>query len=35
VEIFERSGHHPWAEEPQRFTAVVLDFLANLDRRTQ
>jgi len=34
VEIFERSGHHPWAEEPERFTAVVLEFLANLDRRT-
>ncbi|MGD8328695.1 MAG: alpha/beta hydrolase [Acidobacteriota bacterium] len=33
VEIFERSGHHPWAEEPQHFAAVVLDFLANPDRR--
>ncbi len=28
--VFERSGHHPWAEEPERFGEVVRGFL---DRR--
>lgn len=30
MEIFERSGHHPWVEEPERFTALVREFLADL-----
>jgi proline iminopeptidase len=28
LEIFEHSGHHPWVEEPERFTAVTRDFLS-------
>jgi pimeloyl-ACP methyl ester carboxylesterase len=30
LEVLERSGHHPWMEEPERFTALVGDFLAAL-----
>lgn len=28
LEVFERSGHFPHMEEPQRFAATLLDFLA-------
>lgn len=27
LEILERSGHHPWVEEPERFASVVREFL--------
>ena len=27
LEVFERSGHYPFVEEAQRFTAVVKAFL--------
>jgi len=30
-EIFQRSGHHPWAEEPERFAALVHAFLEEID----
>ena len=28
--IFEKSGHHPPKEEPEKFQAVVSEFLSNL-----
>ena len=28
IEIFERSGHHPFVEEPERFANVVADWMA-------
>jgi len=31
LEILERSGHHPWAEEPERFVALLQAFLGELD----
>lgn len=31
LEILERSGHHPWVEEPRRFEAVLHGFLRELD----
>jgi len=31
LEIFPRSGHHPWVEEPERFASLVGGFLAELD----
>lgn len=39
LEVFEQSGHFPHQDEPRRFAAVLLDFLATteavrLDRRT-
>jgi len=30
LRIFERSGHHPFFEEPQAFTATVADWMARL-----
>jgi pimeloyl-ACP methyl ester carboxylesterase len=30
LEIFERSGHYPYLEEPDRFTVVVGDFLTSV-----
>ncbi len=30
LEIFERSGHHPWAEEPERFEEILRGFLADI-----
>jgi proline iminopeptidase len=27
LEVFERSGHYPFVEEPERFTAIVQSFL--------
>jgi pimeloyl-ACP methyl ester carboxylesterase len=30
LEIFERSGHHPWVEEPGPFTRWIDEFLADL-----
>lgn len=27
LEVLERSGHRPWAEEPERFRAPVTEFL--------
>src|SRR5512132_3501284 len=32
LELFARSGHYPHLEEPERFTAVVADFLASVAR---
>jgi pimeloyl-ACP methyl ester carboxylesterase len=29
LEVFERSGHYPFVEEPDRFTAVVAGFLSS------
>ena len=31
VEIYEGAGHHPWIEEPERFSASIRRFLADLD----
>jgi len=31
LEIFEGTGHFPHAEEPERFTRVLLDFLATTE----
>ncbi|MFI5533886.1 alpha/beta fold hydrolase [Kitasatospora sp. NPDC051853] len=28
LELMDRSGHRPWVEEPERFTELVSDFLA-------
>jgi proline iminopeptidase len=33
MQIFERSGHHPFVEEPERFANVVADWMAT-ERRT-
>ena len=30
LEVFERSGHYPFVEEPERFTAVVAGFLSSV-----
>jgi pimeloyl-ACP methyl ester carboxylesterase len=30
LEVFERSGHYPFVEEPERFTAVVAAFLSSV-----
>jgi proline iminopeptidase len=30
--VFERSGHYPFVEEPDRFTAVVAAFLSSVTR---
>lgn len=30
LEIFERSGHHPWVEEPQHFERTVRGFLRDI-----
>ena len=30
LEIFERSGHSPFLEEPKRFAYVLKDFLASI-----
>jgi pimeloyl-ACP methyl ester carboxylesterase len=30
LEVFERSGHYPFVEEPDRFTAVVAAFLSSV-----
>lgn len=30
LHIFEKSGHHPWAEEPERFEATVREFLRDV-----
>jgi pimeloyl-ACP methyl ester carboxylesterase len=30
LEVFERSGHYPFIEEPERFTAVVAAFLSSV-----
>jgi pimeloyl-ACP methyl ester carboxylesterase len=32
LEVFERSGHYPFVEEPERFTAVVQAFLSSAAR---
>ena len=32
LEVFERSGHYPFLEEPDRFTAVVAGFLSSVTR---
>ena len=32
LEVFERSGHYPFIEEPERFAAVVAAFLASVAR---
>ena len=32
LELFERSGHYPFIEEPDRFTALVQAFLASVAR---
>jgi len=32
LELFARSGHYPHLEEPERFTAVVADFLVSVAR---
>jgi pimeloyl-ACP methyl ester carboxylesterase len=29
-ELFEHSGHYPFLEEPDRFTAVVAGFLSSV-----
>jgi len=34
-EIFERSGHQPFVEEPDRFAAVVGDWVAGIDARAR
>ena len=31
LEIFDRSGHMPMLEEPERFRSAVRDFLSGLD----
>jgi pimeloyl-ACP methyl ester carboxylesterase len=30
LEVFERSGHSPFVEEPERFTAVVAAFRSSV-----
>jgi proline iminopeptidase len=32
LEVFERSGHYPFLEEPDRFIAVVEAFLSSVAR---
>jgi proline iminopeptidase len=32
LEVFERSGHYPFLEEPDRFAAVVAGFLSSVAR---
>ena len=33
LEVFERSGHYQFVEEPERFTRVVAAFLASVTER--
>jgi pimeloyl-ACP methyl ester carboxylesterase len=33
LEVFERSGHYPFVEEPGRFTTVVATFLSSVSQR--
>ena len=33
LEVFERSGHYPFLEEPERFTAVVAAFLSSVSQQ--
>ena len=33
LEVFERSGHYPFLEEPERFATVVAAFLSSVSQR--